>query len=1212
MNIIPCIIKGKLELENGDFYVIEEIVNQNQYYIPSKQIDIISGIKNNSTYNFYIDNNNAEGKPFLNLIHPKYEIGSQHKLTIVDKKTINEKEYFEIKSDYLIPIYIKALPWQNDFREVLCKVRSYKRGIPQFENIDTSHLQWKIGEIKPFEIIGFSDYYKKDKNVKTVVLKIDDYNTITVNSGKWHKENLWNFKDLYCEVIGFSSMGLPKVVINDNRHPLYKKNEIYTFQINSFKKKLGKDNKEYSVIELSDNTDVKYEVLAIPYQETRLKIGDSINCQVIDINYNLLLKQSNLEDPFYYDFEDIIADNKYLKEKYFLNYLNNDNEQNFKLKSQYEAKSGFWLFTYCNYILKKIRIQCDKRKDLKETLEIIDLHSRIEKWILNKGILKSIKNQEERKLIKLKTQQIILINDSEKKALQYILNFDYSTFFNEQEIKTDFISLYFYLKHLDLNLINNLQVNKILINTLEKNIDIDSLNYHFLKRIINHIIYSTNVLKSYLQRDYFILNKKISKHEKQKISDYLIWQYNVYLLYKILGEIENANLTLSKIYRFSALLSDNIEDNKSLLLNSFYIVSNINNHFNSNINIDNNIFNININKINKEPNGKFEIDLNKNHFKINIFEKQSRGFLATLNNTKGFLPTQNITDNELKHYRSEEIDWSINAEITLSSIEFNYFIAKQIEKDSPNFYSKNNLEYKFAKSGDIIYGTIINTTEYGFFVSTKFGDGLVHISEISSYYFDKNQIQYIFKKGMRLPLYVLNHINDKLQLSLSKLFNTEYEKYYLYSINYLDLDEVENETEEEFDFNSKIELEKGYIFESYAILQNSLEEKIKYIKFAKAFFSNTFSARSYLLNIYLNYFESLDKLDSLLKNYSFNDYKNFRNYINLIKEKIQPKTLENFPESKNLIFFIEILSLFNSQNENDIKSLFDITQRPIEEDDFVLKTVAKSALANNLIISELNAEKEENEINEFTYKNLKRIREYISQGVLSIKETEEDILAKELNEKIKYWLNMISQDEGEKLEFKATLLTPIPDNQKGKIIASLKNQLKKNIDENSKTKIIGKIKEIEDETNNVKGIEKILIYSAFKTICAFANTNGGFLLLGVSDDKKIFGLEQDYNSFTNNQNRDEFGKKFDSLISDYFGDSFSSSYLEKEFLKFPDGDILIIKVNKSVEEVFMLKNEKGEKEESLFVRNLSSTKKLIGIELSKFIKSKLKQQLFDN
>lgn len=145
MNIIPCIIKGKLELENGDFYVIEEIVNQNQYYIPSKQIDIISGIKNNSTYNFYIDNNNAEGKPFLNLIHPKYEIGSQHKLTIVDKKTINEKEYFEIKSDYLIPIYIKALPWQNDFREVLCKVRSYKRGIPQFENIDTSHLQWKIG-----------------------------------------------------------------------------------------------------------------------------------------------------------------------------------------------------------------------------------------------------------------------------------------------------------------------------------------------------------------------------------------------------------------------------------------------------------------------------------------------------------------------------------------------------------------------------------------------------------------------------------------------------------------------------------------------------------------------------------------------------------------------------------------------------------------------------------------------------------------------------------------------------------------------------------------------------------------------------------------------------------------------------------------------------------------------------------------------------------
>ena len=547
------------------------------------------------------------------------------------------------------------------------------------------------------------------------------------------------------------------------------------------------------------------------------------------------------------------------------------------------------------------------------------------------------------------------------------------------------------------------------------------------------------------------------------------------------------------------------------------------------------------------------------------------------------------------------------------SKEFNYFIAKQIDINSKYYYSNNNLEYKLANSGKIIYGTINTTTDYGFFVLTKFGDGLVHISEISDYYFDKNLISQTFKKGMRFPFYVINHSKDKLQLSLKKLNGTEYEKYYLDAINYFDTYELENENEDEleFDINFNIELEKGFIFESYAILQTSLDKKIKYIKFAKAFFSNTFNARSYLLNIYLNYFESIDKLDSLLNKYTFKEYDNFRNEINLIKDKIQLKTLENFPESKNLIFFIEILSLFNSRNENDFKKLFELTQKPIEEDDYVLKTVAKSALANNLIISELDEVKEENEINEFTYKNLKRIREYISQGVLSIKETEEDRLAKELNKKINYWLNMISQDEGEKLEFKATLLTPIPNNNKLKIIESLKNELKKDIGNSYRLKITEKVNEIESETKNIKGIEKILIYSAFKTICAFTNTNGGYLLLGVSDDKKIYGLEQDYNSFSNNKNRDEFGKKLDSLIADYFGDSFSSTFLEKEFLKFPEGDILIIKVKKSLEEVFMLRNEKGEKEESLFVRNLSSSKKLIGIELSKFIKSKLKQQFSD-
>ncbi|WP_446698883.1 AlbA family DNA-binding domain-containing protein [Algoriphagus sp. NF] len=147
------------------------------------------------------------------------------------------------------------------------------------------------------------------------------------------------------------------------------------------------------------------------------------------------------------------------------------------------------------------------------------------------------------------------------------------------------------------------------------------------------------------------------------------------------------------------------------------------------------------------------------------------------------------------------------------------------------------------------------------------------------------------------------------------------------------------------------------------------------------------------------------------------------------------------------------------------------------------------------------------------------------------------------------------------------------------------------------------------ESQNVANIDKILIHSCLKTICAFANTNGGTLIIGVKDDQEIFGLEQDYNSFKKNQNRDEFAKFFDTKVSEYFGNSFSSTFLEKEFIKFPKGDLLIVNVKPSSEEVHILRNEMGEKEESIYVRNLASSEKLKGKELAKFIRTKFENRI---
>ncbi|MCB0752362.1 MAG: hypothetical protein KDC52_12885, partial [Ignavibacteriae bacterium] len=78
-----------------------------------------------------------------------------------------------------------------------------------------------------------------------------------------------------------------------------------------------------------------------------------------------------------------------------------------------------------------------------------------------------------------------------------------------------------------------------------------------------------------------------------------------------------------------------------------------------------------------------------------------------------------------------------------------------------------------------------------------------------------------------------------------QLIGTEYENDYYDILNQYGFDLSEDLTEEEFNNDFRIEVEKGFIFEQFAFFQESIEEKIKYVKFAKAFFSKTKNARSY-------------------------------------------------------------------------------------------------------------------------------------------------------------------------------------------------------------------------------------------------------------------------------------------------------------------------------------------------------------------------------
>src|SRR6185437_2834861 len=78
---------------------------------------------------------------------------------------------------------------------------------------------------------------------------------------------------------------------------------------------------------------------------------------------------------------------------------------------------------------------------------------------------------------------------------------------------------------------------------------------------------------------------------------------------------------------------------------------------------------------------------------------------------------------------------------------------------------------------------------------------------------------------------------------------------------------------------------------------------------------------------------------------------------------------------------------------------------------------------------------------------------------------------------------------------------------------------------------------------NVRTVQndKAMEHSCMKTLAAFVNSNGGTLLIGVSDKKEIVGIHRDLSSFGNNRDQmDAFQTYWDNLIENYFDNSFFS------------------------------------------------------------------------
>lgn len=1059
-----------------------------------------------------------------------------------------------------------------------------------------------------FKIVSF-DRGLNRKSEEINLINVEDLNNkkVSVLGLKWQNEVIWNYDYLICEVENIQQNGALRLINKDFRHPLFEIGLDYEFQVVDSKLKVT-NNGSFDVFVLKGIDNCLHEVNMLPGQKLIGAKLDSIQCKIVNITTHLRLLQTGIKDPFFVTFDQIEADRelfmKYFSILFSENYV--AEKHVIQLKDQYNSKEAFWVFTYANKILKgflRRNIECF---DYKGAIEVNHLILKFEDWILTKGIISSFPDGYNKHNTRFKAQHALEKAKDVEIVLNILLNNPFYFFkeisYTEQDER--FLDKIFYL--LSYSNFEIIEADDFLVCINDYFIDLSGKipgDSEFWRKVVNLINTKKRIFISDNEGEIFSLSTNNYVFSDFNLSEqkYLAWSYIELFISEKIGFNEHVNITIGQMLKLFIKCFQDIEKREIVLFKAYYYLDNYQLGQLKNPFIFNKVVELNWDILGETDVNSLHLDswkqiegffFKKTTFNVKLSRKSNAGYEVVFNELKGFLPMHHVKNNILKTNSFEDSIYFIEAECIAISSAFKVFIIEQTE--NINILDQNG-DLLIPKVDEIYDATVKKVVDYGIFLYTKFGEGLLHIKEIFDFTWDENKIESYFKIGQKIKI-VFKEFNQKGQLSFSfrllmKLDLSYYETYVKNCTNQSDFDLDENDSifDQPSYFDRTIS-EKAFCIEQFVVLQFDLDLKLNNLKIAKQFYSNASHARSYLLNIYISYFDILQRINLILQGDSIDGIRVIREEALLTKSKINLKTIETFPDAEKLIFFLDILCLFNEKDEDSLILLFDYIKkysRDAQHKD--LRTIAKISLANNLLVSESKEDRD------YVLKNLRLINDYIYKGILSLEETVEDKNARELKEQILYWKQRIAEDESENLEFKSSLFTPIPDAKKESRIKYLS---KKEIRTEKET----------HELSCLNGVEtqKILIHSVLKTLVAFANSNGGVLLIGVDNEKNIVGIETEFNSKSPKlryPNRDGYGLYFDDLIGNYIGDSFSS-LMSRKFLKFAEGDVLIVNVAQSPNEVFLLRDENGKEKEQLFIRNLSSSRELTGTELVKFIKQK--------
>jgi hypothetical protein len=125
-----------------------------------------------------------------------------------------------------------------------------------------------------------------------------------------------------------------------------------------------------------------------------------------------------------------------------------------------------------------------------------------------------------------------------------------------------------------------------------------------------------------------------------------------------------------------------------------------------------------------------------------------------------------------------------------------------------------------------------------------------------------------------------------------------------------------------------------------------------------------------------------------------------------------------------------------------------------------------------------------------------------------------------------------------------------------------------------------------------------------KTVAAFANSQGGTLLIGVEDDGTVLGLEHDFASLGDG-GRDKFELHLRNLLNQQFGTEFVTSKVQIRFHGIEEKEVCQVEVSLAKEPIILkVKDKNGQSVEKFYARSGNSSQEIPLSEMNAYVKER--------